>query len=129
MTLSYQVGKQGEKEALEWFLTHRTVVEGTQSRLLAQNYRCRWGEIDLILEEMNVERQILELVFIEVRIRSKSKNRLIPAESITQSKQRKLKRTAEHYLAHYRGHATTLRFDFLGWNGESWEHRFNIAIG
>lgn len=61
-------------------------------KLLARNYRCRFGEIDLIMQDGNT------LVFVEVRMRS-SEYYGGAAASITPSKQAKLIQTARHYLA------------------------------
>lgn len=60
--------------------------------LVAQNYRCRVGEIDLILQDGKV------LVFVEVRLRS---NPAFggAAASIDARKQQRIIRTAQHYLA------------------------------
>ena len=61
-------------------------------KLLQQNYRCRYGEIDLILHDGNT------LVFAEVRLRSRN-DFGGAAASINAAKQAKLVRTAQHYLA------------------------------
>jgi putative endonuclease len=60
--------------------------------LLQRNYRCRFGEIDLIMREGVV------VVFVEVRMR---KNPVFggAAASITPVKQQKLVCTARHYLS------------------------------
>lgn len=60
--------------------------------LLQQNYRCRFGEIDLILQDGPT------LVFAEVRMRS-GKNFGGAAASIDAGKQARLVRAAQHYLA------------------------------
>lgn len=60
-------------------------------KLLESNYRCRFGEIDLIMRDGK------EIVFVEVRLRSNAFFGGAGA-SITTSKQQKLTRTAEHYL-------------------------------
>lgn len=60
-------------------------------QLLECNYRCRCGEIDLIMRDGS------ELVFVEVRLRSSAVFGGAGA-SITPAKQQKLARTAEHYL-------------------------------
>jgi len=60
-------------------------------KLVETNYRCKFGEIDIIMQEKQV------LVFIEVRYR-KHNQYGSGAESITNSKQRKLIRTANWYL-------------------------------
>lgn len=61
-------------------------------QLVQANYRCRFGEIDLILREGET------LVFAEVRLRSRS-DFGGAAASIDVYKQAKLIRTAQHYLA------------------------------
>jgi putative endonuclease len=60
-----------------------------------RNYRCKLGEIDLIMRDGNC------LVFVEVRLRN---NRYFAsaAESITAGKQRKIMRTAQFYLQQHR---------------------------
>ncbi len=60
-------------------------------KLLVRNYHCRFGEIDLIMQDKNT------LVFIEVRLRS-SLGYGTAGSSITKQKQLKLTRTALHYL-------------------------------
>ena len=61
-------------------------------KLLQRNYRCRYGEIDLILQDGAT------LVFAEVRLRSRG-DFGGAAASIDAAKQAKLVRTAQHYLA------------------------------
>ena len=59
--------------------------------LVQRNYHCRYGEIDLIMQDTDT------LVFIEVRYRS-STTFGTAAESVDRNKQRKLVFTANHYL-------------------------------
>ncbi len=61
-------------------------------RMVTRNYRCRFGEIDLIMRDGTT------LVFVEVRYR---RNGTFGGarESITAAKREKLLRTARHYLA------------------------------
>ena len=61
-------------------------------QIVERNYRCRQGEIDLIMRENGT------LVFVEVRLRSNSRFGGA-AESITQQKQEKILQAARHYLA------------------------------
>jgi len=61
-------------------------------KLLTQNYRCRSGEIDIIMQDGEV------LVFVEVRLRS-NPDFGGAAASIDLRKQQRLIRTAQHYLA------------------------------
>ncbi len=69
----------------------RIYLEQRGLQLVAQNYRCRQGEIDLIM------RDGATLVFIEVRYR-KSTGFGSPAESVTPAKQRRICAAAAHYL-------------------------------
>ncbi|MBS0424795.1 MAG: YraN family protein [Proteobacteria bacterium] len=73
--------------------------------LVTQNYRCRFGEIDLIM------RDGATLVFIEVRMRG-SEAFGGAATSITPAKQAKLLHTARHYLSQLKSEPPC-RFDAL----------------
>nr|VFJ89177.1 MAG: putative endonuclease [Candidatus Kentron sp. H]VFJ91221.1 MAG: putative endonuclease [Candidatus Kentron sp. H]VFJ97722.1 MAG: putative endonuclease [Candidatus Kentron sp. H] len=59
--------------------------------ILAKNYRCKFGEIDLILS------QGITIVFVEVRFR-RSLHFGTGAESVDCRKKRRIVRTARHYL-------------------------------
>lgn len=61
-------------------------------KLVAQNYRCRFGEIDLVM------RDEATLVFTEVRLRA-SRDFGGAAASVTTQKQRKIILAAKHYLS------------------------------
>ncbi len=102
-------GKDAEKIAASY-------LQKQSLTLLAQNYRCRFGEIDLIMQENDT------LVFIEVRLRTQEAFGGAAA-SITSSKQAKLLRTARHYLAEINDQPPC-RFDvilFSGSNGQNIE--------
>jgi len=64
-------------------------------RIVERNYRCRFGEIDLVARSGPV------LVFVEVRARS-SEDFGGAAGSITGAKRRRLVAAARHYLASHR---------------------------
>lgn len=70
--------------------------------LLETNYRSRFGEIDLIMQDGK------EIVFVEVRLRRNASFGGAGA-SITTAKQQKLARTAEDYLMRHGQRAC--RFD------------------
>jgi putative endonuclease len=78
--------------------------------LLERNYRCRFGEIDLVLRDGPT------LVFVEVRFRA-SPAFGGAAESITATKRQKLLRTARHYMAAHR-EFPACRFDAVLLNGD-----------
>ena len=67
--------------------------------ILARNYRCRGGEVDLICEDRQV------LVFVEVRLR-RNTSYGGAAASITRAKQSRIILAARHYLA---SHTATRR--------------------
>ncbi len=73
--------------------------------LLHQNYRCRFGEIDLIMQDGAT------LVFVEVRLRSRA-DFGGAAASIGAAKQGKILLTARHYLSTLRK-IPPCRFDAL----------------
>ena len=78
-------------------------------RLLARNYRCRSGEIDLVMQQADT------LVFVEVRYRQSSRFGSA-AETVTRSKQQKLLNTASRFLQE-RALDAPCRFDVVGISG------------
>ncbi|MEO8103721.1 MAG: YraN family protein [Betaproteobacteria bacterium] len=64
-------------------------------KLVARNYRCRYGEIDLVMREQDT------LVFVEVRMRRTRADRDFggAAASIGPHKQARIIAAAQHYLA------------------------------
>ena len=85
-SLSTQViGKRAEDLAAR-FLEQRGLA------ILARNFRCRGGEIDLVCREGSA------LVFVEVRLR-RNVNFGGAAASITAHKQKRIILAARHYLA------------------------------
>lgn len=89
-------GAQAERRAAD-FLQQQGL------KLITQNYRSRFGEIDLIMQDGGV------LVFVEVRQRGNT-NFGGAAGSIDHHKQQRLISTAQHYLAQLR-HTPPCRFD------------------
>jgi len=75
-------------------------------KIIASNYRCRAGEVDLVAKEGDC------IVFVEVRCKRTS-DYGTPAESITHSKIRKLVATAEHYLYEHNLADVACRFDVV----------------
>ena len=60
-------------------------------RLLESQFRCRFGEIDLIAQKKGV------LCFVEVKLRSSDTHGL-PREFVDGRKQEKFRKTAQYYL-------------------------------
>ncbi len=73
-------------------------------RLLARNWRCSLGELDLVVARGS------EVVFCEVKARRPSPLGG-PFESVTPSKQRKVRALAGAYCASERPRAARYRFD------------------
>jgi putative endonuclease len=89
-------GKEAEDQAAEYLQRQGLAI-------VARNWRCRGGEIDLVC------RQGATLVFVEVRARSRSDYGGALA-SITAAKRQRLILAARHYLAGL-GHLPQCRFD------------------
>ncbi len=100
-------GAQAEQQAAQYL--QRQGLEP-----VARNYRCRFGEIDLIM------RDGATLVFVEVRLR-RSAGFGGAAASIDARKQQRIIRTAQQYLAGL-AHTPPCRFDavLLDDNGMQW---------
>jgi putative endonuclease len=121
MYFRHELGRESESQARDWFLEQRGY------RLLECNYRCRWGEIDLIFEQELDGKGKTELVFVEVRARGETAW-VSPMESLDWKKQRRLQKTAQYYLSSYRGLASSMRFDLVFRQGSSWGHLPNLWL-
>ena len=83
-TNSSDLGYQAESQACDYLCQHGLMMK-------SRNYRCRYGEIDLIMQQQHT------LVFVEVRYR-RDATYAHPATTISTIKQQRLHRTAQHYL-------------------------------
>lgn len=93
-------GREQEVRALRY-------LEQQGLRLRQRNYRCRHGEIDLVMDDADA------LVFIEVRYRG-NLHFASGAESVDRRKQHKLAAAALHYLQSHRDAARRpARFDVV----------------
>ena len=70
-------------------------LEARGLNLVTRNFRCRTGELDLIMRDGE------QLVFVEVRSRRHARYGT-PAESVTRTKQQRLLRAAAFYLQRQR---------------------------
>lgn len=96
-------GQSSEKRAARFLVKHGY-------RIVEKNYRCLYGEIDLIARDGDT------LVFCEVKAR-KSKTFGTPLEGVTKSKVEKIRKTAEHYLAKNGLTSVDCRFDVVAIDG------------
>ncbi|MCI8598953.1 MAG: YraN family protein [Lachnospiraceae bacterium] len=81
-------------------------------RILEQNYRNSFGEVDIIAEKNSV------LIYIEIKYRSSSRYG-DPLEAVDVRKQRRIcKVAAYHYAQHGRREGRPCRFDVIGIYGD-----------
>ncbi|MDF3036563.1 MAG: archaeal Holliday junction resolvase-like protein [Paucimonas sp.] len=95
-------GDAGEDAALAYLQKQGLV-------LVERNFRCKGGEIDLVMREGTV------LVFVEVRLRADA-NYGGAAASVTYSKQRRILVAAQTYLQRC-SHASSCRIDVVALDG------------
>jgi putative endonuclease len=93
------LGRFGEELAAE-------ALEKRGYRIIAQNFRCRFGEIDLIAEESQ------DLVFVEVKTRRGLVCGL-PEEAITSRKAQTLQKVASYYLGLHQRPDCSWRIDVV----------------
>jgi putative endonuclease len=94
-----RLGDGGERLAASWL-----VARGY--REVARNWRCAYGEIDVIVEREG------ELVFVEVKTRRGS-SMGSPEEAITPTKRRRLVSAAQMYLIEHDAEQRPYRIDVI----------------
>jgi putative endonuclease len=106
-----QLGQFGESEAEAYLCQHKL-------RLIERNYRCRSGEIDLVMLDPNGEENEV-LAFVEVRLRGRGA-RSSGLDSVDENKQRRLITTARHFLQnHPQWQQHPCRFDVVALSPEN----------
>ena len=95
-----EAGRAGEAAAAQCLARAGYVI-------LARNYRCPFGEIDLVALDRRT------VAFVEVKAR-RSDDVVSPLESVTPRQQRRIARAAAHYLARHRLLDRLVRFDIVG---------------
>ena len=91
-------GREGEAKAAD-YLRHK------KYEVIGANYRCRFGELDLIAKKREL------VVFVEVKLR-KNDRFGAAADAVTLSKQDKLRKAAASWLASHDCDAPA-RFDVI----------------
>lgn len=94
-----ETGRLGEELALDYLLDK-------DYQLVAKNYHCPLGEIDLIVFKDKI------MVFVEVRTRRSTRFGL-PEESIRHAKKDRIRRVAQYYLKNHYKTDIPVRFDVL----------------
>ncbi len=96
-------------------------LEKNGCRILQRNYRCRYGEIDLIAWDEERE----TVVFVEVKYR-RNRGSGIPEEAVTSAKQRTISRVAAWYLLNCGASGDVpCRFDVIAIEGDRIRHHRN----
>lgn len=98
-TARARLGGAGERLAAGW-------LEARGYQVLARNWRCPYGELDVIAEEQG------ELVFVEVKTR-RGDTHGAPEEAITASKRAHLIAAAQTYLMEQRRETQPYRIDVI----------------
>ncbi len=107
-----KTGTWYEQKAAEYLKCQGLVI-------LAYNYRCRFGEIDLIARDGRY------VVFIEVKYR-RSGSSGVSLEAVTPAKQRVISRVAQFYLTvKYNSVDVPCRFDVVGIDGDRLQWKKN----
>ena len=117
-----EIGKLGEQVAGKYLLEN-------EYDIIEKNYRCNYGEIDIIAYDKPKEKRTL--VFIEVKTRS---NELFGEgiEAIDITKQKHIYKTAEYYLHKRNKENNNIRIDgievFLNGDKVTLKHYYNIIM-
>ncbi len=93
------LGRRGEDAACSY-------LERSSYKVVCRNYRCRWGEIDVIAVNGNT------LAFVEVKTRQ-SLRFGTPGMAVTYAKQQKIRTTALHYLQEQHCTYNNISFDVI----------------
>ncbi len=96
--------RRGYGDAAEEAAVHFLEAQGW--RVLARNWTCRYGELDVVAERGDT------VCFVEVRMRS-SAVWGDPANTVSFAKQRRVVKAALHYLFAYDLSGRMIRFDVI----------------
>lgn len=96
-----EIGALGEQVAVDY-------LHAMGMRTLARNWRCRYGELDIIAADDNAG----AVVFVEVKTRTGDRFGGV-AEAVTPAKVRRLRRLAGLWLAQQTGQWAAVRIDVV----------------
>jgi putative endonuclease len=107
------LGKKGEDLAASYLKKNQGY------KILHRNYRCVFGEIDIIAKDQDV------LSFVEVKTRS-SAGFGIPQESVNKRKQHQLSKVALEFINRHKAHNMKARFDVVAVYLDPQEERMEL---
>ena len=96
MSFEKEIGRIGEDLVSQWLRSKGYII-------VKRNYRCKYGEIDVVAESPKV------VAFVEVKTR-KEDSLVAPKDAVDKSKQRKLAITAKNFLK--AAHLTDMQYRF-----------------
>jgi putative endonuclease len=97
-----EIGAFGEQLAVDQ-------LTALNLEILARNWRCRWGELDIIAADNNAG----TVIFVEVKTRTTTQFGGVE-QAVTPEKVRRLRRLAGLWLAEHDQHWPALRIDVIG---------------
>ena len=104
--MSLARGAHWERKAESW-------LRRQKAKILDRNYRCRTGEIDLVIRDGKA------VAFVEIKYRSRQ-DFGSGADQVTYSKQRRIVSAARHYLQYHKhAQCQIFRFDVVSINDSS----------
>ena len=101
------LGRRGEAMA-------RRALKHKGLKLLAENYRCPKGEIDLIFLDTSTRRAagVETLVFVEVKTRT-SDEYTSPEFAVDSDKQRRIRTASDYYVSRHDADDYDVRYDIV----------------
>lgn len=113
---TYTIGKEGEKQALQYLENHGM-------KIMETNFRSRFGEVDIVGFHRGY------LVFVEVKYRRNGTSGT-PESAVTVQKQKKICKVADYYrYLHHYGEDKPFRYDVVAvtketilWYENAFEH-------
>ncbi len=94
-----RVGREGEQAAARY-------LEENGYRIRERNFRCQYGEIDLVAEQGEY------IVFVEVKSRARE-TPYHPTLAMTEAKKRKVRQLGDYYCGEHPGLMLQPRFDVV----------------
>ena len=105
---THELGRGQEQRVADWMRQQGFYI-------VEQNFRCKFGEIDLIARDGTC------LVFVEVKYRTTDRYGS-PLESVNVRKQQTIRKVAEVYLLTRKQTDCEVRFDVVGICGDDIRH-------
>ena len=102
-----ELGQYGERLALK-------ALKRKGLKLLARNYRCPKGEIDLIMLDRSTRKldHAETIVFVEVKTRSSDKY-TSPQTAVNAKKRKRIRKSAHYYLSKRHSQNYNIRYDVV----------------